>query len=157
MTNRSKINLLFICVITICAAPVLSKGDAPTQSSTTALSGHEKKNEDLVAVVPDIVVAKFTSLGNGSDDAPGATFYEKAEIEIVSSLKGTLSGDLQAGYSVKLFPPSKKETVPVIGTPYIMFIQKLGPTEYEIKKLLPATDNDIAKVKALIAAAPAGK
>jgi hypothetical protein len=152
MTNRFKINFLLAWVIAICAVPALSKADAPTPSGTTVLSGHEKKMEDLVTVVPDIVIAKFTSLGNGSDDAPGATFFEKAGIEIVSSLKGSLSGDLQAGYSVKLFPPSKKETMPVIGTPYIMFIQKLGPTEYEIKKILPATDDNIARVKGLISA-----
>ena len=151
MTNQFKKNLLLACLVMFCAVPVLSRGDTPA----TALSGHEKKSEDLIAVVPDIVVGKFTSLGSGSDDAPGATFYEKAEIEVVSSLKGTLSGNLQAGYSVKSFPPSKKETVPVIGTPYIMFIQKLGPTEYEIKKLLPATDDNLAKVKGLIDAAPA--
>ncbi len=157
MINRLKINLLIACVITLCTIPAMSDDNAPTPSGTTVLSGHEKKSEGLVAVVPDIVVAKFTFLGNGGDDAPGSTFYEKAAIEVISSLKGTLSGDLQAGYTVKLFPPSKKETVPVIGTPYIMFIQPMGPTENEIKKLLPATDDNIAKVKALIAAAPPSK
>jgi hypothetical protein len=148
-----KSNFLFSLLsagVMICIGLALAGANDGGNSNAPVLSGHEKKSEDLPMAVTDIIIAKFTSLGNENSDSPGASFYEKADIECLSSLKGTLVGNIQAGYTVHFFPPSERETVPVIGTQYIMFIQKLGPTEYEIKKLLLATEQNVASVKALI-------
>jgi len=130
---------------------------APQSLDTKLFSGHGKKNEDALKESTDIAVAVFTSLGNRGADATGEDDYDQAEIEVVTTLKGNLPGKLKVFYAVLSMPGKNQESPPVLGTQYIMFIQKLGPTEYEIKKMLPATDDSIAKIKALIAAAPAAK
>ena len=150
--------ITLLTVMLIAANFETVSGDTPMNdpNNPPVLPGHLKKGEELMKIATDIIVGKFTSLGNGSTDSPGASFYEKADLTVINSLKGSLSGNIQASYSVRTFPLNKKEAQPTIGTQYVMFIQKLGPTEYEIKKLLPATDDSITKVKALIAA-PAAK
>jgi hypothetical protein len=128
-----------------------------SSSDTKMLSGHSKKNQDAAKESTDIVIGVFTSLGSPGAGATGENDYDQAEVEVVNALKGALSGTLKVFYVVFAMPGKDQESPPVLGTQYIMFIQKLGPTDYEIKKLLPATDDNIAKVKALIAAAPASK
>jgi hypothetical protein len=132
-------------------------GYSQSSSDTKMLSGHGKKSENAIKESTDIVIAVFTTLGSPGADATGENDYDGAEIEITSALKGTLSGKLKVFYIVYAMPGKNQESPPVLGTQYIMFIHQTGPTEYEIKKLLPATDDNIAKIKALIAAAPAGK
>ena len=117
---------------------------------TPVLPGHDRKTEELVPSVPSIVIAKFISLGFGEADDPGAITFEQAKVEIVSSLRGSLSGTITASYSVRSFPVAEKESAPITGIRYIMFIQTLGPNEHEIRKLLAATDDNIALVKAII-------
>jgi len=152
MKNNLLVNLLSAGVI-ICIGLALTGANDGGNSNAPMLTGHEKKTGDLPAAVTDIIIAKFTSLGNESSDSPGASFYERADVEVLSSLKGTLTGNIQAGYTVHFFPSSEREVAPVIGTQYIMFIETLGPAEYEVKKLLLATDQNINSVKALIASA----
>jgi hypothetical protein len=130
---------------------------APQPQDTVTLSGHGKKNADAFKESTDIAVAVFTSLGNRGADATGEDDYDQAEIEVVTILKGNLPGKLKVFYAVLSMPGKNQESPPVLGTQYIMFIQKLGPAEYEIKKLLPVTDDNATKVKALITAASATK
>jgi hypothetical protein len=156
MKKNSLVNL-FSAGVMIFVGLALSGANDGGNSNASVLMGHEKKSEDLAKNVTDIIIAKFTSLGNENSDSPGASFYERANIEVLSSLEGTLAGNIRVGYTIHFFPPSEREAVPVIGTQYIMFIQKLGPAEYEIKKLLLATDENVSAVKALINSATAGK
>jgi len=114
------------------------------------LPGHGKRNEELVKTATDIVVAKFKSLGSLSLDAPGEVLYVHAKIEIVSCLKGNLSGTVEARYDIQDFPEGPTETPPVVGTHYIMFIRDYHLPDYRIEKILPATATHLASVKALI-------
>lgn len=116
------------------------------------LTGHTKKIENAIKETTDIVIASFTKLGFPGSDASGEDSYDQAEIEITGILKGTLAEKhLKVFYIVQSMPGKNQEKAPIIGVQYIMFIQKLSPNEYEIKKLLPATDENIIKIKALIA------
>jgi len=64
-----------------------------------------------------------------------------------------VAGQLTA--SLKVFMGYRQKP-PESGNSYIFFVRKNG-SEFAVLKLLPATDANIAKVKALIAAAPAPK
>ena len=90
-------------------------------------------------------------MGFPGSDAAGEEFYEQAEIQIISALKGNLTGSLKVAYSVHSMPGKHQESSPLVGAKYIMFIHKLGPNEYEIKKLLEATNANISSLKSLIA------
>jgi hypothetical protein len=148
-------NKLLKCVLILAAVSVALIVNGYSQTSTQpqgsgVLSGHEKKNEDAIKGSTHVVVATFSVLGYPGPGADGEANYDQAEIAVVTALKGTLSGQLKAHYIVYDMPGKDQESLPALGTQYIMFIQQLGPTEYEIKKLLPATDDNIAKVKQLI-------
>jgi hypothetical protein len=49
-------------------------------------------------------------------------------------------------------PGKDNEATPIVGVQYIMFVEKLGPNEQEIIKLLSATDGEIAAIRALTSA-----
>jgi len=119
------------------------------------LTGHVKSSEKAVKEATDIVIATFIKLGFPGSDSDGADFYEQAQIQVFSALKGTLSGNVQVSYSVQAMPGKDQESAPASGVQYLMFMQKLGPTEYEIKKLMPATEANVSAIKALIAGASA--
>lgn len=148
-----------LALVTVGLLPMIAAHaqSAPTSMGEGLFTGHMKKNENVLKEAKDIIVGKFTALGYPGSDASGEDFYEQGQVEVISALRGSLAGTLRVGYSVRTVPGKDQEIPPVVGTEYIMFIQKLGPNECEIKKLLPATDENITKIKALIAAAPAGK
>jgi hypothetical protein len=140
--------LLIFGLLMLTAVSVLTASD--NKGSDDIFPGHDKKNEELIKTVTNIVVAKFTSLGNLNLDAPGEVLYVHAKIEIASCLKGSLSGTLQARYNVQDFSEGPTETLPVVGTQYIMFIRDYHLPDYRIEKILPATDTNLASIKALI-------
>lgn len=156
--NMNKISMHHV-VLLIIGFILIINASAQTVPSTSEdkmmYTGHEKKIEIAIKESTDIVVAAFTKLGFGGPDADAESFYEQAEIKIITALKGTLSGNIPVSYTIQWYPGNIKETIPVIGTQYIMFIQKLGPQENRIKKILPATDEKVSSVKALIVAQPA--
>jgi hypothetical protein len=147
--NAKKLTLKSGIILVLLVMVIVDTSNAAS-SDSAVLPGHEKRAEKLVSSVSAVVIAKFISLGYGGTDAPGSTFFERAKVAVVSSIKGSLSGTITVGYSVQEIPEAEKESAPIIGTPYIMFIQTLGPDEHEIRKLLAATDDNIALVKAII-------
>jgi len=116
------------------------------------LTGHAEKNEDMIRQSANIVIAEFTNLGSPGADGSGEDSYSQAEITVISTLKGTLSGKLEVDYSVFLIPGKDQEATPAIGVSYIMFIG--GLNQYVIKKLLPATEANITSVKMLLKPQP---
>jgi hypothetical protein len=73
------------------------------------------------------------------------------EITILQVLKGNAFGSLEVGFSV-IRGPKNTEAEPNLDDKYIIMM-----SGHDVRKLLPATDANIAKIKALIAAAPAAK
>jgi hypothetical protein len=142
---------IFICLL-------VSLSIYATASTTRAdvndpkMPGHEIKERNLINSKVDVVIGKFISLGNLGDDNLGAS-YERAEIQITNSLQGPLLGNIKVSYAVRSFPLEHKEIVPALNTEYILFIrdQKIASDNYELVKILPATDTNITRIKALIA------
>jgi hypothetical protein len=121
------------------------------------LIGHHKKEEGLAAKVGAIFVGQFITLGDGPGaDEPGMEYFDNAQVKVEQSLKGTLSGIVKVSYSVMSIP-TEKESSPKSLKDYIFFINIISPTQLSVVKLLPATDQNVAKIKALIAAVPAAK
>jgi hypothetical protein len=114
------------------------------------LTGHSKSNSEALQESTDVVVANFTTLGYRGSEAIGQDDYDRAEINVTGALKGSLSGKLSVFFTVFVAPRKHQEHLPVLGSEYILFIQKLGPKEYDIKKILPSTPFLVSKIKALI-------
>jgi hypothetical protein len=115
--------------------------------TTLLLPGHKATEGDLKT--SDVVIAKFISFGVIEIDNAGALSYEQDDIQIIRALRGQLSGKLKVSFEILTFPGKDRETLPVLGTEYVMFIKKLGASDFEIIKLLKATDDNIAKIKTL--------
>jgi hypothetical protein len=134
---------------------IIVSGTVPADASNgdlgPVLTGHEKRNEDVLLTASDIVIARFEFLGNPDLGPAGAVAYRHAKVEILSSLEGNLSGNLLADYHVQYGPEGINETMPIIGTPYILFIEKAEQGEhFHIEKMLPQSEQNVASVKALL-------
>jgi hypothetical protein len=143
-----KIFLLSLLSLTICLSNVIA-----SKADDSVLPGDEKKESDLINPTIDIVIGKFIALGvMGDPDGGGVRYYQKGKIEIISILRGTLSGDILVSYLQKSFAIDHKEVGPSIAVDYIFFIknQTIEPDEYELEKVLPASNEDVARIKALI-------
>ena len=85
---------------------------------------------------------------------PGVS-YRGYTVKVATLLKGALAGEIHVSLDVRN-DGRAVEVIPRVGENYIFFVI-LKASEIIVVKLLPATDANIAKVKALIAAAPAPK
>lgn len=112
------------------------------------LTGSSLKLTDEVTSATEIVVGKFTKIGNGASFTLSGRRY-RGQVALSEILKGTVFDSSDIAFTVGI---QSKEVVPNLEDTYIVFIHN-----HRIKKLLPASDDNIAKVKALIAAAPLGK
>jgi hypothetical protein len=121
-----------------------------SDTSEPFFPGHKAIEGDLLEI-DDVIIAAFTSLGLPEITAPGISHYEGADIDIAGSLKGKRSGTLKASYTVHFLPVTAPEVAPALGTRYIIFLRTVGVYEYQIDKLLPATDKNVTRIKALIA------
>jgi hypothetical protein len=143
---RTKLILLFICLFWCIPITPSVALDAPSSL------GHQLKPEVLIARKLNIVVANFESLGMEFLDRLGGNDFGGAQIEISSVLQGSLSGRVVATYFV-----GADEAEPKLNTNYIMFIKRGAGGELIIQKLLAAKSDNLAKIKALIAAPTASK
>ncbi|MCE0482915.1 MAG: hypothetical protein LV479_01600, partial [Methylacidiphilales bacterium] len=79
------------------------------------------------------------------------------KIKVLQVIRGSVEGQVTISFKIR---GGLHEQPPQEGDTYIFFAHKNtepGWDNYTVLKLLPATDDNIAKVKALIAAAPAPK
>jgi hypothetical protein len=121
------------------------------------LPGHFDKIEVVGARAPEVVIAKFINLGGAVDSSSGIDIYGGATIQIIESLRGKLTGKVPVLYDLFIMPGNDQESLPQLNTTYIMFMQSIGTDGHRIFKLLSASDANVAKVRALIAASPATK
>jgi hypothetical protein len=137
---------LFFSYIVAVLSGICSYADTDARSV-----GHLNDSKGEVAAAANIVLAKFTNVkGSGAASMLGTLYH--GNIKILQVLKGDASGNVEVGFSV-IQGPKDTEVEPNLTDIYIIVLAG----HHEIRKLLPATDDNIAKVKALIAAAPAGK
>jgi hypothetical protein len=123
------------------------------------LSGSSLKSEDIATKVDAIFVGEITAIGFGNTKEKGESSYRGVQVKVLQVLRGAVDTSI----TVTLYVVGRMdfhEDPPKVGSSYIFFAKKAGAFEkdpYIVLKLLPATDANIAKVKALIAAAPASK
>jgi hypothetical protein len=114
------------------------------------LVGSLNSTRDEVISATDVVLGKFTKVRAGGFESMMGVGYH-GEITILQVLKGNAFGSLEVGFSV-IRGPKNTEAEPNLDDKYIIMM-----SGHDVRKLLPATDANIAKIKALIAAAPAAK
>jgi hypothetical protein len=116
------------------------------------LPGDDIKVEDGILKSDVVCAGQITDLGYPNPGATDMVSY-RAKIEIIQTLMGSISSPILAIIKID---GGKHEDSPINGVSYVFFIKKM-PVTNKVLKLLPATDANIAKVKALIAAAPVSK
>jgi hypothetical protein len=138
-------------VIGIVGACFASANDQPI------LVGHWEKDSNLAASVPDIVSAKFTRLASPTASTMSEEHCSGGQITIVATLKGTASGSYNVTYYLRVGKwtqaPNWEEAQPKLGTRYILFMRSES-NGYFIEKIVPLNDENLAKIRTLIAALP---
>jgi len=136
---------LSFCSFLIITALTLLSAHA---SDGPALTGSSLKLDDEVASATEIVIGKFTEINEGASFTLSGYRY-RGLIAISDILKGNAPVSSKVAFTVGI---QTRESAPNLSDTYIVIIDN-----HHIHKLLPATVDNIAKVKALIAAAPAPK
>jgi hypothetical protein len=115
------------------------------------LAGNGIKTQELLDAGVDVVIAKVIFPGYASPESSGVAGYDRAEIEIAKTIRGSLSGRKKVYYSVFDMPPNPE--VPTIrGEKYIFFVgPEEAPQVYEVRKILLASQKNIDDIEALIA------
>jgi len=126
----------FIPIITAFTLLTAYASDAPI------LTGSSLKLKEEVASATEIVIGTFTELNEGASFTLSGNRY-RAQIVTSDILKGNALVSSKVAF---LVVPENKETAPNFNEIYIMIID-----HQRIHMLLPATEDNIAKVKALIA------
>ena|ERR1700734_861270 len=121
--------------------------------------GSSLKSEDLVPRCNAILIGTILDMGLASAKSPDRMAFYHVKVSPSQVLFGKVRHTISVTIHVT-WDSHVHEEVPVKGESYIFFL-KTGSQEgidpFTVLKLLPATDDNIAKVKALIAAAPASK
>ncbi|MDB4793752.1 hypothetical protein OAG63_01835 [Methylacidiphilales bacterium] len=129
------------------------------ENTSTKLSGSDLKSGDAITKCDAIFVGEITQMGFQSLKATGRSSYYGNIIKILQVLRGAISVQIKVTLYV-YYVSDTPENIPKVGNPYIFFVKKNAsgqPDPYTALKLLPATDDNITKVKALITAAPPSK
>jgi hypothetical protein len=135
--------------------------NSPAEASQNepALTGSSQKSEDIVVKADAVFVGEITTIGFGGFKAPGESVYRGVQIKVLQVFRGTVADSIAVTLHV-VGRMEFHEDPPKVGNSYILFVKKSDqgqPDAYTVLKLILATDANIAKVKALIAAVPASK
>lgn len=124
-------------------------------SDNTQLAGYSRSTREEALSSDDIVIGRFTNTGHSGVAFFSGLLYEDAKLSISINLKGKLSGNVTVDYSIEssAATPNVVEVVPNVTDTYILIIYH----GHQIRKMLPATDDNITEVKKIIATAPASK
>jgi hypothetical protein len=146
-----------LLVYSILSIQGLKSQDVGPQNASPSLSGSRSKLEDVITKADDIFVGKMLQTGPITVTAPGQIGCSGNKIEVLQTLRGSVNSQITVSFNVHY---DSHEQLPKVGNTYIFFVKKVihpDPDPYRAIKLLPSTDDNIAKVKALIAATPTGK
>jgi hypothetical protein len=120
------------------------------------LSGSWRKPEELIAKSDAIFIGQILSLSLPDFVAAGASSYG-AKVKVLQSFKGIIAAEIHVALQVTNGGPIS-EKKPELNHTYIFFVTiRKEDNRIEVLKLVDATDDAIAHVKQLIAAAPAPK
>jgi hypothetical protein len=153
--NKLYLGLLGVLVCVGYGFQCLDAQNTSSIDSQVKLSGSSLRSGDLIVKSDVICVGEITTIGSPLSRATGQDTYAGVKIQISQDLKSHIDSPALVEIVVAK-EHDLKEEAPELETSYIFFIKKI-PGWNIVLKLLPATDDNIAKVKALIAAAPAPK
>ena len=143
----------------VLCSPALRSQIVPETQSESRFTGSNLKSEDVLLKVSAIFIGKITQIGFANTKMEGVLIYRNVQINVLRILRGSL--DAKSTFRLDVVPLTGfREISPVAGNSYIFFVKRNyegEPDPFIVVKLLPATDNNIARVKALIAAAPASQ
>ena len=91
-------------------------------------------------------IAQITKLGFPDADSSGETGYGGTEAKVLQVLRGSIDSPVVLDIHVLYIP---HEEPPRVGRSYIFFANKV-PGYTEVRKILPLTDEDVAKVKEVL-------
>jgi hypothetical protein len=159
-TNLPLSQMMASFLLVMCGS-LLSKGNDYYHSYPTAdeqaIVGRDSTVVDILIKSDAIFVGKILQIKPTDPSAHGEVTCLANSVSVSQVLKGALGDVVSVDFKVRSYLNEKE---PKIGTSYIFFVKRGGyesPNSYTLLKLLPATDANIAKVKALIAAATAPK
>lgn len=155
-TNLSKIYIACICFSV--GALTCNSEPAPT-NAPARLTGSILKLEDAVSKADAVFAGIVEDEGGGSYKSLGEITYYHVKVRTSQVFCGTVGGlvfvSARVGYAKKENEEDLKK-----GGSYIFIVKKNSqqtPDPFVALKIIPATDDNITKVKALIAALPVGK
>jgi hypothetical protein len=152
--KRTKVFLFSFFLISIIFPTGVAIGDTASTGYPLPYSGSEKKAEEIVTTCDGNFIGKIIAKGPVILTKPGASIHGYT-VKVTTLLKGNLAGEIKVSLDVRN-DSRVVESIPHVGENYIFFtISKSG--EIISIKLLPANVENITKIKALIAATPAGK
>jgi len=128
--------LLFNCVV---------RADEPILPGSTVKTG------EAAAYADEIFIGKLVQHGFVGLRAKGRRCYFHNEVEVSGFIRGSDSTQVDVTFWVV---DAVQERSPREGPSYIFFTSSELPKEITAIKILPATDGNLAKVKALIAQKP---
>jgi len=140
----------------ICGAQALNAqdvSDSSDQKESIKLTGSPVKAKDIAFNCDAVFVGEITKAGFPSDPAHGWVVYSGIAVRVSNVLRGSVESQIDVSLRT-LSNSSTQESPPAYGHTYIFFVNKTTDASedpYIVLKLLPATDDNVAMVKQLLA------
>jgi len=159
--NVPPLSIPWILLLILGIQPLNAQNSPATgPSESIKLSGSAIKAEDIVLSCDAVCVGEIEDMGLPTNSSTtGLVVYSGIEVKVLQILRGSVEYQIKITLNT-LKSPSLQEMPPKFGGSYIFFVNRNNPEAddpFIALKLLPATDDNIAMVKKLIAAAPTSK
>jgi len=159
MKKRSILSLsLFLAIFSFVSGVETSiaqdASDGTSQTEPAKLTGSVVKVEDIALTCDAIFVGEITDTGLPSDPSQdGWTAYTGIGVSVSEALRGSVDSQVNVTLHT-LSNANVQESPPAYQHTYIFLVNKTSDATqdpYIVVKLLPATDDNIATVKKLLA------
>jgi len=128
--------------------------DSVDQNTPVKLTGSVVKTGDIIATCDDVFIGEITDIGIPSDPSEdGWTLSTGVGVEVSENLRGSVESQISVSLRT-LSNPNVQESPPKYDSSYIFLVNKTTDASqdpYRVVKLLPATDDNIAMVRKLLA------
>ena len=159
--NVPPLSIPWILLLILGIEPLNAQNPPATgPNESIKLSGSAIKAEDIVLSCDAVCVGEIEDMGLPTNSSTtGLVVYSGIEVKVLQILRGAVEHQIKFTLNT-LKSPSIQEMPPNFGSSYIFFVNRNSPEAddpFTALKLLPATDDNIATIKKLIATAPASK
>ncbi len=136
------------------ATPSATPSAAPTPAAAAIpqrWTGEADALPDAAQQASAIVVARLVALGAPAVGAPEVTAFNATRWTVDRALRGALEGGVSLKLRVQTLPADRVEQVPLPGQLYVVIVGGGSSDATEIRKLLPATPENLARIEQLAA------